>query len=196
MKKQHVEKESEKVSEVETLKEEKEIKEENEVKLDNGEEEEGEPATDELQLLKDEMAETKNKYLRLYSEFDNYKKRTAKERLAIINTAHSSLMEALLPVLDDFDRARKSSEEKNTDLKTFKEGFELIYDKFGKVLAQKGLKEMECGEGSDFDADLHEAISQIPVEKKKLKGKVVDVVEKGYLLDEKVIRFAKVVVGS
>ncbi|MDH5603362.1 MAG: nucleotide exchange factor GrpE [Cyclobacteriaceae bacterium] len=154
------------------------------------------PELTEVQQLKDELAEIKDKYIRLYSEFDNFKKRTARERIDIINTAHSDLMEALIPVLDDFDRGQKSIDEKNTDLKVFKEGFDLIFDKFRNILTRKGLKEMECGEGTEFDAEFHEAISQIPVEKKKLKGKIVAVVEKGYLMENKVIRFAKVVVGS
>ncbi|MDH5602936.1 MAG: nucleotide exchange factor GrpE [Cyclobacteriaceae bacterium] len=196
MKKQDVENEDENIQNVEPLEEEKELK------IDNSMEEQDEngpeevPVTDEVQKLKDELAELKDKYIRLYSEFDNFKRRTAKERLDIINTAHSDLMEALIPVLDDFDRGQKSIDEKNTDLKVFKEGFDLIFDKFRKILTQKGLKEMECDEGSEFDAELHEAISQMPVEKKKLKGKVVAVVEKGYLMEKKVIRFAKVVVGS
>lgn len=150
----------------------------------------------ELQQLKDELAESKDKYLRLYSEFENYRRRTAKEKLEMVQTASEDLMVALLPVLDDFERAEKSFADENTDLKAVKEGVLLVYNKFKKALEQKGLTAMEGKEGMDFDADYHEAITQIPAPKKNLKGKVVDVIEKGYLLKDKVIRYAKVVIGN
>jgi molecular chaperone GrpE len=150
---------------------------------------------DEIEKLKAEVQEAKDKYLRLYSEFENFRRRTAKERLDLIKTAHVDLMMALLPVLDDFERAQKALEE-SEDHKASKEGFDLIYNKFNNILQQNGLKPMKDKKGSDFNTEYHEAISQMPVDKKKLKGKVIDVVEKGYYLDEKVIRFAKVVLGA
>jgi molecular chaperone GrpE len=147
----------------------------------------------ELQKLQAEIAEQKDKFIRLYSEFENFRRRTAKEKLEMIQSANEQLIKTLLPVADDFERAEKSFKEKDDkDL----EGFFLIYNKFKKTLDQAGVKVMELKAGSDFDADLHEAITQIPVQDEALKGKVVDVVENGYLLNDKVIRHAKVVVGS
>lgn len=143
--------------------------------------------------LQGEIAEQKDKYIRLYSEFENFRRRTAKEKLEMIQSANEQLLKALLPVVDDFERAEKSFKDK--DSKEL-EGFFLIYNKFKKTLDQYGVKTMEAGAGSEFNPDLHEAITQIPAPDEKLKGKIVDVVEKGYLLNEKVIRFAKVVVGS
>lgn len=150
---------------------------------------------DEVERLKRELQEAKDKYLRLYSEFENFRRRNAKERLELIKTANEDLMTALLPVMDDFERAHKALEE-SEDHKASQEGFELIYNKFRNILKQKGLKPMEDKSGSEFNTEYHDAISQMPVEKKKMKGKIIDVVEKGYYLDEKVIRFAKVVLGA
>ena len=152
--------------------------------------------SNEMTRLQDELAESKDKYLRLYSEFENFRRRTAKEKLDMVQTANGELMGALIPILDDFERAEKSFEDKNTDLKAVKEGIQLIHNKFCKILEQKGLKEMEGKEGMDFDAEYHEAITQIPAPKKSLKGKVVDVIEKGYMLKDKVVRYAKVVIGN
>lgn len=149
--------------------------------------------TDSLRKIQDELAEAKDKYLRLYADFDNYKRRSSKEKLDMIQSANEQLLKALLPVADDFDRAEKSYKDRN-DKEA--EGFILIQGKFKKTLEQYGVKPMDTTTGSDFDADLHEAITQIPAPDEKLKGKVVDVIEKGYLLNDKVIRFAKVVVGS
>jgi molecular chaperone GrpE len=148
---------------------------------------------DPLKKLQDELAEAKDKYVRLYAEFDNFRRRNAKEKLELISSANEQLLKALLPVVDDFDRAEKSFKNKN-DKEA--EGFFLIQNKFKKILDQFSVKAMEIPQGSDFNADLHEAITQIPAPEEKLKGKVVDVVEKGYLLGEKVIRFAKVVIGN
>src|SRR5688572_14940521 len=150
------------------------------------------PAND-MKKLQDELAEAKDKYLRLYAEFDNHRRRTAKEKLDMIQSANEQLLQSLLPIIDDFERAEKSFKDKN-DKES--EGFFLIQNKFKKIIEQKGVKLMEASAGSDFNPDLHEAITQIPAPTEKLKGKVVDVVEKGYLLGDKVIRFAKVVVGS
>lgn len=152
-----------------------------------------EPSADPIKKLQDELAEAKDKYVRLYAEFDNFRRRNAKERLELISSANEQLLIALLPVMDDFERAEKSFKEKN-DKEA--EGFFLIQNKFKKTLETFNIKVMEAGRGSDFNLDLHEAITQIPSPEEKLKGKIVEVVEKGYLLGEKVIRFAKVVVGS
>lgn len=168
-----------------------EVKDEN--VSDQSEEEDSEE--DEVEKLKAEVQEAKDKYIRLYSEFENFRRRTAKEKLELIKTASEGLMVSLLPVMDDFERAQKALEE-SEDHKASQEGFELIYNKFKNVLTQKGLKPMDDKSGTEFSTEFHEAISQMPVEKKKLKGKIIDVVEKGYFLDEKVIRFAKVVIGA
>jgi len=157
--------------------------------LNNGEE----SPVNESSKLQSELAEQKEKFIRLYSEFENFRRRTAKEKLEMIQSANEQLLKTLLPVADDFDRAEKSFKDKNDkDL----EGFFLINNKFKKTLDQAGIKVMDLKPGSDFNADLHEAITQIPVADESLKGKVVDVVENGYLLNDKVIRHAKVVVGS
>jgi molecular chaperone GrpE len=140
-------------------------------------------------------AEAKDKYLRLYSEFENFRRRTAKERNQLFATAGRDLVEDLLPVLDDFDRANQSSNEEKATLDSVKEGMDLISQKFKKTLESKGLKKMEIKKGDKFDDEFHEAITQIPAEK-KLEGKIVDVVEAGYFLNDTVIRFAKVVTGA
>ena len=148
---------------------------------------------DEAARLQGELAEQKDKFIRLYSEFENFRRRTAKEKLDLIQSANEQLLKTLLPVADDFERAEKAFADKSDkDL----EGFLLIANKFKKTLEQAGVKVMDIKAGSEFNADLHEAITQIPVEDDKLKGKIVDVVENGYLLIDKVIRYAKVVVGS
>lgn len=152
-------------------------------------------ALDELGVLKAELEEAKDKYLRLYSEFDNFRRRTAKERLDLVKTANEELMVNLLSVADDFDRASKAMKEQE-DVKAVKQGVELIHHKFFKVLEQKGLKPMGDLKGEPFDADIHEAITQIPAPEDKLKGKIVDVIENGYYLNDKVIRYAKVVIGA
>ncbi len=142
-----------------------------------------------------ELAEAKDKYLRLYSEFENFRRRNAKERIELVKTASSDLMEQLLPVVDDFERAQEANQSQD-DVAAIKEGFDLIHNKLFKTLENKGLKVMETAKGSDFDAELHEAITQFPVQEEELKGKIIDTVEKGYYLGEKVIRFAKVVIGA
>ncbi|CAA9228433.1 MAG: Heat shock protein GrpE [uncultured Adhaeribacter sp.] len=141
-----------------------------------------------------EISELKDKYLRLYSEFDNYKRRTSKERLDLLKTANQEMVVALLPVLDDFERARQSMATAQ-DVEAVKAGVDLIYNKLAAIMQQKGLKPMEAV-GQPFDADLHEAITQIPAPDEAQKGKVIDQVEKGYYLNDKVIRFAKVIIGA
>ncbi|NOT74678.1 MAG: nucleotide exchange factor GrpE [Cyclobacteriaceae bacterium] len=159
---------------------------------DAGTKTEGNAGADPLKKLQDELAESKDKYVRLYAEFENHRRRTAKEKLEMIQGANEQLLKALLPIVDDFERGEKAFKDKN-DKES--EGFFLIQNKFRKTLDQYGVKLMEVGKGSEFNPDLHEAITSVQAEE-KLKGKVVDVVEKGYLLNEKVIRFAKVVTGS
>lgn len=149
---------------------------------------------DEVEKLTADLAESKDKYLRLYSEFDNYRRRTSKEKLDLMLTAGEKIISDLIPVLDDFERAIKSADSK--DDTSVLEGLNLISQKFEKTLQNQGLKAMETPVGTDFDPDFHEVITQIPAPKKKLKGKIVDTIEKGYYLGEKVIRFAKVVTGS
>ncbi len=152
------------------------------------------PAADPLQLIQEELAIANDKYLRLYSDFENYKKRNLKERIEIFKTAGADVITSLLPVLDDFERALRSMET-NTDVNAVKEGVVLIQNKLKNILGQKGLQQLESI-GKPFDTDLHEAVTNIPVEEAEKKGIVLDEVEKGYTLNEKVIRHAKVVVGN
>lgn len=144
--------------------------------------------------LKAEVADWSDKYLRLYAEFDNYKRRTTKERIDLFQTAGKDIIVSLLPVLDDFERALRSMET-TEDAEPVKQGINLVYQKFKNILVSKGLKEMEA-KGAIFDADLHEAITNIPAPSADLKGNNIDELEKGYYLNDKVIRFAKVVVGA
>lgn len=148
--------------------------------------------SNDLKKAQDELADAKDKYLRLYSEFENFRRRTAREKLDLIQSANEKLVNAFLPIIDDFERAEKAF--KGSESKEM-EGFLLIYTKFKKILDQSGIKVMEA-KGTDFNPDLHEAITQVPAPNESQKGKVMDVVENGYLLNDKVIRFAKVVVGS
>lgn len=141
-----------------------------------------------------ELAELKDKYLRLYADFENFRRRTAKEKLDLIANANEGLLQALIPVVDDFERAMQSIE--NTDdVTALKEGVLLIYNKLYKTLEGKGLKPMTA-KGEPFNADLHESVTQFPAPSDDLKGKVIDEIEKGYYLNDKVIRFAKVIVGA
>jgi len=144
--------------------------------------------------IQKEDQDFKEKYIRLYSEYENYRKRTAKEKIDLITSASENVIKELLPILDDFERAIDNN--KNVeDASVLKEGFDLIYSKMHKGLINQGLKPMEAN-GKDFDSEIHEAITKIPAPNEKLKGKVVDVIEKGYQINEKVIRYAKVVVGE
>ena len=147
-----------------------------------------------LEELNEELDEQKNKYLRLFADFDNYKKRTAKERLDLLNTAGKDIMLSIIPTLDDLERALQSAENA-TDVDAVIEGFSLVKNKMFATLTQKGLKAMES-KGEEFNPDVHEALTKIPAPTKDLKGKVVDVIEKGYTLNSKIIRYAKVVVGE
>lgn len=142
----------------------------------------------------EKINELNDKYLRLAAEYDNYRKRTLKERMDLMKTAGEDILINILPVMDDFDRALGSIDQAK-EISAVKEGVQLIYSKFRDFLKQRGIKEIEAKE-KDFDTDLHEAITKIPAPNENLKGKVVDVVEKGYYLNEKVIRFSKVVIGE
>ncbi|WP_417867145.1 nucleotide exchange factor GrpE [Xanthomarina gelatinilytica] len=144
--------------------------------------------------LQEELKLEKDKFLRLFAEFENYKRRTAKERIELFKTASQDVMLSLLPILDDFDRAY--SEISKTKEKELLKGVELINSKLKNTLKSKGLEEIELESGDVFNADIHEAITQIPAPSDDLKGKIVDVVEKGYKLGDKIIRFPKVVIGQ
>ena len=175
---------------------EEQVVEENEAQegVEEQQEEVQEPELSAEEKLEIELSEAKDKYLRLYSEFENFRRRNAKERVELIKTASADLMTEMLSTIDDFDRAKQANE-KQEDVEAIKEGFDLISNKLLKTLEAKGLKLMDTPKGTDFDADLHEAVTQFPAEE-ELKGKIIDTVEKGYYLDEKVIRFAKVVIGA
>ena len=142
--------------------------------------------------LKLELQESKDKYLRLYSEFENYRRRTSKEKVEMIDTANKDLLKEILPISDDFERAIKSSDPDNS---IDEEGINLIFQKLRGILEKHNLKKMEIKVGDDFNSELHEAITSTPSEK-KLKGKVVDIIEDGYLIADKILRFGKVVIGS
>ena len=142
----------------------------------------------------EKYADLNDRFIRLYAEFDNFRKRTNKERIDLINSASAGVMKDLLTILDDFERAILNNENVE-DIQAVKEGFQLIYQKFKGILESKGLKPM-VAKGESFDSELHEAIANIPAPTEDDKGKVVDDVEKGYYLNDKVIRFAKVVVGQ
>ncbi|MEM9672765.1 MAG: nucleotide exchange factor GrpE [Bacteroidota bacterium] len=141
------------------------------------------------------LAEAKDKYLRLFAEFENFRRRTAKERLDLIKTASEDIVSALLPVVDDFERSLEIFKE-NDEVAPMYEGIQLVYQKMLKILEQKGLTRMDVAQGSEFDSEYHEAVVQTPAPSEELKGKVVDVIESGYFLGEKVLRYAKVVIGS
>ena len=145
--------------------------------------------------LKDELAKEKDKCLRLFAEFENYKKRTSKERMELFKTAGQEVLVSLLPVLDDFDRALKELSKSEEDKEMFK-GVELIHNKFKETLKHKGLEQIEVVEGDVFDAEVHEAITQIPAPDKNMKGKIIAIVEKGFKLGDRIIRHPKVVVGN
>ncbi len=145
--------------------------------------------------LKEELGQEKDKFLRLFAEFENYKKRTSKERIELFQTASKDVMVSLLPVLDDFERALLHIEE-DKEAEDLRKGVLLIYQKLLTTLQQKGLSQIELKSGDTFDADYHQAITQVPAPSDDLKGKIIDVIEKGYKLGETVIRFPKVVIGQ
>lgn len=173
----------------------KESKEAEEIKDKETNQQEAQEVSVEEQL-KLELVQEKDKFLRLFAEFENYKKRTSKERIELFKTANEDLMTVLLPILDDFDRAlNEIKKAKDEDKELFK-GIELINNKLRNSLAQKGLSVINAKGGDVFDVELHEAITQIPAPTDDLKGKIIDVLEQGYKLGEKVIRYPKVVIGQ
>jgi len=145
--------------------------------------------------LQEDLQKEKDKFLRLFAEFENYKKRTTKERIELFTTASQELMLTMLPVLDDFERALGHIEE-DKEAEDLRKGVLLIYKKMLTSLEQKGLSQIKVKKGDVFNADNHEAVTQIPAPSKKLKGKIIDVIEKGYALGDKVIRFPKVIIGQ
>ncbi len=155
----------------------------------------GDSSTDaKVTELQAAVNELRDKHLRLLAEFDNYKKRTMRERLELMNSASKEVMVSLLPVLDDFDRAKKSADDP-TNAEVFSDGVTLVYNRLNNVLQNMGLKAI-TSTGEPFDVELHEAITEIPVPDENMKGKVIDTLEKGYMLNDKIIRHAKVVVGN
>ncbi len=141
----------------------------------------------------EEEVDFQDKYMRLYAEFDNFRKRTMREKVDLISSASSDIMTQLLPLVDDFDRAEANASD---DVEAMKEGIKLIHSKLLAILTSKGLKPMNAKSGDDFDLDKHEAIANIPAPSDDLKGKIVDVVEQGYMLGDKVLRYSKVVIGA
>ena len=151
-------------------------------------------AEEQLEIAESDLLELKDRHIRLQAEFDNYRKRTLKERMELMKTANESLLINILPVIDDFDRAMQTLD-LDEDESHVKSGVKLIYNKFQEFLKQNGVKEIEAKE-QNFDTDLHEAITKIPAPSEELKGKIVDVVQKGYFLNDKIIRFSKVIIGE
>lgn len=182
-----------KMEENKDLQEEQNISQEENTHVENQNTENTENLTEELSL-EEQLVQQKDQYIRLYAEFENYKRRTQKEKLDFAQYANRNMMTSMLAILDDFERALKEIS-KSGDSENLK-GVELIYNKFKNTLIEKGLKSVEVKAGDDFNVDLHEAITQIPAPSDELKGKIVDVVETGYQLHDKVIRFAKVVIGN
>ncbi len=182
------------MSKKENIKEEEIINEQETVQVEENQEieevvEKEEPTAEEL------IQAEKDKFLRLFAEFENYKKRTSRERIELFKTAGQELMTSLLPIVDDFERALTHIEE-DKEAEELRKGVLLIYNKFYNTLEQKGLSKLEVKQGDAFDAEIHEAITQIPAPSKDLKGKVIDCVEKGYKLGDKIIRYPKVVIGQ
>ncbi|WP_158837649.1 nucleotide exchange factor GrpE [Polaribacter sp. L3A8] len=176
------------------IKEEEVINEQETVQVEENQEVEAEvvkeePTTEEL------LQAEKDKFLRLFAEFENYKKRTSRERIELFKTAGQELMTSLLPIIDDFERALTHIEE-DKEAEELRKGVLLIYQKFYNTLELKGLSKVETNAGDTFDAEIHEAITQIPAPSEDLKGKVIDCVEKGYKLGDKIIRYPKVVIGQ
>ena len=148
----------------------------------------------EVEELNIQVSEAKDKYLRLFAEFDNFKKRNIRERMDLLKNASQDAFSALLPVVDDFDRAKNSADDDSSE-ETFSEGVLLVYNKLNTILNNKGLKKMEST-GEVFDPELHEAITKIPAPSEDMKGKIIDTIESGFYLNDKIIRHAKVVVGE
>lgn len=166
-----------------------------EVVAENNDTQEEESQKKEELTEEQKQEEESARYLRLYSEFENFRKRTQKEKLELFKTAAEDVLKELLPIIDDFERAQKANQT-SEDIESVKEGFNLIHDKFFKILNKKGLEPIPSAIGEKMDIELHEAITQIPAPTEEQKGKIIDEVEKGYTLNGKVIRYTKVVVGQ
>ncbi len=149
---------------------------------------------EELKALKQDYEEMKDKHLRLYAEFENFKRRTTREKLEFMKTASQDILSALLPVLDDFDRAKQNAE-KEGSTEVFSDGINLVYHKLQQILKSKGLEAMDTN-GQPFNPEFHEAVTEVPASSEEMKGYIVDTIEKGYLLNDKIIRYAKVVIGK
>ena len=147
-----------------------------------------------MEEAKASLEQEKDKYLRLFAEFENFKKRTAKERIELFKTANQEVISAMIPVLDDFNRAQQQLDKGEAAIDV--EGFKLIFNKFQEVLKSNGLAQTEAKAGDSFDAEIHEAITQIPAPSEKEKGKIIDIIETGYQLGDRIIRYPKVVVGQ
>ncbi len=137
-----------------------------------------------------------DKYIRLYADFENFRKRTNQERVSFMTSANEEILRDVLPILDDFERSIQAFEQKNTNVSTMKSGIQLIYDKLKHILLQHNLTPMQIQSGDEFNAELHEAITQTPTSDAKLKGKIIDVINTGYMRNDKVVRFAKVIIGQ
>lgn len=174
------------------MSEEKDMKDQESV--ENVENQGADDTANQAPTAEEKYAELNDKYVRIHAEFDNFRRRTNKEKLDIMATANAGVLKEMLPIIDDFERAIANNANVD-DVTSLKEGFQLIFNKFKTTLEQKGLKEMKVV-GETFDSEVHEAIANIPAPKKKDKGKVIEAVEKGYYLNDKVIRYAKVVVGQ
>jgi molecular chaperone GrpE len=208
MKKKMQEKKVERMEEKATDNKEKTINQENNTGNDqssvetanaSGEKTEAEAAADkvvsEVRAVEEKLAEMQDKYIRLSAEFDNYRKRTLKEKMELSKYAEENILSRIIPFMDDFERALKHIDTADQNMDALKNGIDLIYLKFSEFLKQNGIKEIEAA-GVDFNVDLHEAVAKVPVEDPEKKGKIVDVALKGYYLHDKVLRFAKVVVGE
>ena len=182
-------KKQEEIQDEEVIKDEKDTKSKKKTKSSKKDK-----LTDRIKELEQELSESKDKFLRLFAEFDNFKKRTAKERIDFRATAGMDALQAFLPVMDDFDRAKKVAENEDNN-EEFSEGVKLVYQKLKSVLTSKGIKVMEST-GETFDPELHEAITEIPAPTEDMKGKIIDTIEQGYYLNDKIIRYARVVVGN
>lgn len=183
-------KKQEEITEEEVIKDEKDAK----AKKKKSKSSKKDKQADRIVELEQELGESKDKFLRLFAEFDNFKKRTAKERIDFRATASLDTLQAFLPVMDDFDRAKKVAEADGND-EVFSEGVTLVYQKLKSVLTSKGIKAMEST-GETFDPELHEAITEIPAPSEEMKGKIIDTIEQGYYLNDKIVKYARVVVGK
>lgn len=186
-----------KMSKKDKTKEQPEVALEDQVNETSHEEvqEQEETTISETEQLQNDLSKEKDKFMRLFAEFENYKKRTSKERVELFKSAGQDIMTSLLPILDDFERALNHINE-DKEAEELRKGVELIYNKLLSTLQQKGLSKIEVKEGDIFNADEHEAVTQIPAPSEDLKGKIIDVIEVGYQLGNKVLRFPKVVVGQ